>query len=124
MTSDISDVDLIESYQEATKEDVRQLARVYTRDAIQTLVALMKAPKTPPGVKRQCASDILSQGWGRPDSREDASGREKGGLTINILKLSTGVVDTYTHHDEEREEIREAVDVAAFIESHTGKYHE
>jgi len=48
VTSDISDVDLIESYQEATKEDVRQLARVYTRDAIQTLVALMKAPKTPP----------------------------------------------------------------------------
>jgi hypothetical protein len=68
-------------------------------------------------VKRACAADILSQGWGRPDSRSDSGGvtAEKAGLVINILKLSTGTVESVTHKGEEMMEVVEAMDVAKMI---------
>jgi hypothetical protein len=91
-----SSSEVVEAYQEAEREEVRELARTHTKSAVNCLVRLMKAPKTPAGVKRQCAMDILSQGWGRPDSRADSGGikPQERGLTINILKLSTGTIET------------------------------
>lgn len=71
---------------------VRELAQAHTEAAIATLASIMKNKKNAPNVRRQCAVDILNQGWGRPDSRTGEGG-DKGtqrGLTINILKMRTG----------------------------------
>jgi hypothetical protein len=113
--SQTSDAALFEAYETADVNEVKKLARMHTRDAINVLVKLMKAPKTPAGVKRACASDILTQGWGRPDARGDTAA-DKGGITINIMKLSTGVVEQITTGNEDRMVISEAVSVAKTIE--------
>lgn len=116
-----SDVALFDNYEKGEKAGVRELARTHTRAAIQMLVKLMKAPKTPAGVKRQCATDILSQGWGRPDARGDGGDVGSKGLTINILKLSTGVVEQIVATNDEMNDVIEAVDVAKLIASETDK---
>lgn len=107
---------VVKAYADAERDEVRDLARTHTKAAVGTLVKLMKAPKTPPGVKRQCAMDILSQGWGRPDSRADSGGvtAQQRGLTINILKLSTNTVETLKSGDDAID-IVEATDVARVI---------
>jgi hypothetical protein len=106
----------VKAYEAAEREEVRDLARQHTKSAVNTLVRLMKAPKTPPGVKRQCAMDILSQGWGRPDSRADSGGvmAQARGLTINILKLSTNTVEQLSNNDDAIDVV-EATDVARLI---------
>jgi hypothetical protein len=112
--NDIEDKALFDAYKESDQESVRDLARQHTNLAIDTLVKLMKGPKTPPGVKRACAADILNQGWGRPDSR-DGGGDTNKGLIINILKLSTGVVESSTHEGKEFLQVVDAIDVAKAI---------
>jgi hypothetical protein len=113
-----SAVSVANAYKKAEKDEIRDLARSHTKAAVQTLARLMKAPKTPPGVKRQCAMDLISQGWGRPDSRADSGGvtAEKAGLTINILRLSTNTVETI-RNDNDVQDVVEAVDVARMIEA-------
>jgi hypothetical protein len=113
----ISDSELFDTYEKAEVSQVRSLARAHTIDAINTLVTLMKAPRTPPGVKRQCAADILAQGWGRPDARGDGGDHKSSGLVINILKLSTGVVQQVAAGGEVMQDVQEAVDVAGLIAS-------
>jgi hypothetical protein len=114
--SPLSDVAVAKAFESAEKDEVRDLARKHTPEAIKTLVKLMKAPKTPPGVKRQCAMDLLSQGWGRPDSRSDSGGvtAEARGLVINILKLSTNTVERIEGGGDVFDVV-EALDVAKAI---------
>jgi len=121
MEKAVSNAEVFDAFDKSEKAEVRELARKHTVDAIKTLVKLMKGPRTPPGVKRQCATDILSQGWGRPDSREDSGGitKEKAGITINILKLSTGTVESVTHKGEALMDVVEAIDVAEAIAAST-----
>ncbi len=119
-----SDVELFDSYEKGEQIQVRQLAQKHTVDAVRTLVKLMKGSRTPPGVKRQCAMDILAQGWGRPDARGDGGEQNKGGLTINILKLSTGMVESVEVNNSEMHEIQSAVDVAEIIAAETDKTYE
>ncbi len=116
-----SDVALFDHYEKGEKAGVRELARTYTHEAIKTLARLMKAPKTPAGVKRQCATDLLSQGWGRPDARGDGGDVGSKGLTINILRLSTGVVEQITATNDEMDDVINAVDVANLIAAETDK---
>jgi hypothetical protein len=119
----ITDVDVVHAYEEAEKLEVREYARGFCNEAIKTLVKLMRGSKTPPSVKRQCATDILSQGYGRPDSRSDSGGvtAEKAGLTVNILKLSTNTVERIEGPSDAIDVI-EAMDVAkAIVESQEGE---
>lgn len=117
----LSKADLAKSFEQRLHSEVREVAQVHTRTAIETLVHLMKDEATPPGVRRQSAIDVLSQGWGRPDSRTD-SGGDKGtarGLTVNILKLSSGMTERIDATSEDAKAIIEAVDVAAAVEEAT-----
>jgi hypothetical protein len=109
------------AYIQAEKDEVRELARSHTKAAVNTLVRLMKAPKTPAGVKRQCAMDLIAQGWGRPDSRADSGGMtaEARGLTINILRLSTNTVETLHSDTQDALEVASQVDVTRFLEENT-----
>lgn len=108
-----ADVALFNAYEEASEQNVKELARSFTCDAVRTIVRIMKNTKATPGVRRQCAMDILNQGWGRPDSRDDR-GAGASGLTINIVKLSTGVVETI-RSDIDAVDVTEALDVAKLI---------
>lgn len=116
-----SDSAVATAFQDAEREEVRDLAREHTTDAIKTLVRLMKAPKTPPGVKRQCAMDILSQGWGRPDSRSDSGGMtaKAQGITVNILKLSTNTVEQIKTGDEDVIDVSAVLDMANMLAAET-----
>jgi hypothetical protein len=105
--------DLFEAYADASMEEVRDLCRQHTKDAVATLVRLMNAPRTPPGVKRACAKDILDQGWGRPDARGDGASLGSG-IVINVIKLS-GRVEKITHNSHEMETIAEAREIAKAI---------
>jgi hypothetical protein len=114
-----SNDELFGDFADADVDAVRRLARSHTRDALGTLVKLMKAPKTPAGVKRACATDILNQGWGRPDARADDSAPT--GITVNILKLSTGVTEQIISPGANSAEIAEAVATAKTIALPAGK---
>jgi hypothetical protein len=119
-----ADCALIEAYKAESIEDVRAIARTHTKDAIGTLVKLMKAQKTPAGVKRQCAMDLLSQGWGRPDARGDGGDNRANGLVINILKLSTGVIEQVSGSNEDSMQVLEAMNIAEAIVNETGRSNE
>lgn len=116
--NDVSDTEMFAEFEKADMQEVRKLARLHTRDAIKTLVKLMKAPKTPPGVKRACAADILAQGWGRPDARGDSNAGQ-GGITINVLKLATGVVEQIVTNTPESKSLK-GVDISEAIKLGSG----
>lgn len=119
--SNLSSVAVAKAYEDAHDAEVRDLARQHTKDAVSTLVRLMKGKRTPAGVKRQCAMDIIAQGWGRPDSRADSGGvsAQARGLTINILKLSTGTVEKIHTNSEVAGDVLDAADVARLIAEQT-----
>ena len=48
--------------------DVRNLAREHTREAIETLVLVMRNGK--PGEAALAANSLLDRGWGKPSPRE------------------------------------------------------
>ena len=117
----LTKAELGKTFEQRLHSEVREVAQEYTKEAIETLVTLMKGKDTPPGVRRQSAIDVLAQGWGRPDSRTDGGG-DRGtarGLTVNILKLSTGVKESFDATSSEAETIIEAIDVATAIEAAT-----
>lgn len=117
----LSKADLAKTFESRLHSEVREVAQKHTGLAINTLVELMKDDDTPPGVRRQSAIDVLSQGWGRPDSRTDAGG-DKGtarGLTVNILKLSTGMVEKVISGADEADDVAEALQLAESIDAAT-----
>lgn len=71
-------------------EVVRKLASEHNRDAVDTLVELMKGRKTPATVKRACARDIIEIAHGRIGSPAQATQTGGGGLKIIINNLSGG----------------------------------
>jgi hypothetical protein len=121
----ISDRELISSFEKGEVMEVRRLARKHTLTAINTLVKLMKAPKTPAGVKRQCAKDLLDQAWGRTESRPETGEHKSGGLVVNIMRLSTGVMEQIVAPTTtEMVDVTEAIDVAKMIQAETEKESE
>ena len=63
--------------------DVQELARCYTKKAIETLAAIMQNEKTPPAARVSAASAILDRGYGKPpQAYADADG---GGLDLAKL---------------------------------------
>jgi hypothetical protein len=46
-------------------QDLRTLAQPYTREALMTLVAIMKDDKAPPQARAMAADKILDRGWGK-----------------------------------------------------------
>jgi hypothetical protein len=63
--------------------DVQELARCYTKKAIETLAAIMQNEKTPPAARVSAASAILDRGYGKPpQAYADAEG---GGLDLERL---------------------------------------
>jgi hypothetical protein len=55
--------------------EVAELARLYTADAIATLVSLMSDSGAPPSARVAAATAILDRGWGRPPQALDVTQR-------------------------------------------------
>jgi hypothetical protein len=55
--------------------ELAELARVYTADAIETLVSLMLDSGAPPSTRVAAATAILDRGWGRPPQAFDVTQR-------------------------------------------------
>jgi len=53
---------------------VRDLARQYTADAIQTLVSIMKDTESDAGPRVRAAEALLDRGWGKPSQPLDHQG--------------------------------------------------
>jgi hypothetical protein len=52
--------------------DVRDLAKSYTAEAIETLAKIMRAEDSPPAAKTAAACALLDRAYGRPASAVDA----------------------------------------------------
>jgi hypothetical protein len=46
--------------------EVKELAREHTAEAIQTLVSIMRSPKSPPAARVSAANALLDRGYGKP----------------------------------------------------------
>ena len=46
--------------------EVRQLAQLYSAEAIETLVTIMQDAKAPPAARTHAANSLLDRGYGRP----------------------------------------------------------
>ena len=64
--------------------DVRAAAREHTRDALDTLKAVMSDAKTPPAARVSTATAMLDRGWGRAKETVDA----KVGVSLEELILA------------------------------------
>lgn len=51
-------------------DDVSQAARVHTREALNTLLTVMRSKTSPPTAKAKAATAILAYGWGSPPSMD------------------------------------------------------
>ena len=113
----MDDSELVDSLSEELNTHVRNPARRYTSSALRTLHYLMTDKNTSASVRRGCANDLLAQGWGRADTREDTGGqRDLGKLVINIIRLTDGSSRRIGVDISKSIEIAETVD-AATVES-------
>jgi hypothetical protein len=62
-------------------QDVRDLAREYTREAIETFVHVMKNVKAPATARIAAASALLDRGWGKPYQTVDSNTHVSGNLS-------------------------------------------
>jgi len=53
--------------------ELREMARAHTSDALQTLVEVMKSPKTTAPARVAAACALLDRGYGRPESSVSAT---------------------------------------------------
>ena len=66
--------------------DVRDLARAYTVDAIETLAEVMKDKDAPPSARVAAASCVLDRGWGRAAQTIEANVTHYDGMNLDELK--------------------------------------
>jgi hypothetical protein len=67
-----------------TAKEVRDIARLHTPAAIETLARVMKNPKSPAPARVAAAAAILDRGWGKPSG--DLENAE--GLIIQVVKFT------------------------------------
>src|SRR5271163_4099948 len=65
--------------------DVKVAAREHTRDALDTLKAVMSDAKAPPAARVSAATAMLDRGWGRAKETVDAN----VGLSLEALILAS-----------------------------------
>jgi hypothetical protein len=72
-----------------TAKEVRDIARLHTPAAIETLARVMKNPKSPAPARVAAAAAILDRGWGKPSG--DLENAE--GLIIQVVKFANQQID-------------------------------
>ena len=59
------------SLADASPRYIRELARTYTHEALETLHAIMTSPNATDTAKIACANSLLQRGWGSPGSEAE-----------------------------------------------------
>ena len=70
-----------------TVHEVRELARKYTKDAIKTLVSIMRDPNEKSTARVRAAEAILDRGHGRPQQQVDMN------VSTDLVSLLVGLAD-------------------------------
>jgi hypothetical protein len=68
------------------KGELKALARTHTKEAVETLVAVMKSADKD-AARVQAATALLDRGWGRPEQRTEVTGAEGESLTVVVQLL-------------------------------------
>ena len=69
-----------------TSPDIRQLARQYTTEALDTLVGVMRDRESGASARASAANIVLDRAWGKPTQSVDAN--VDGSMTVCVV---TGV---------------------------------
>lgn len=72
--------------------ELREAARAHTKDAIATLVSVMKNKKAPAAARVTAACALLDRGYGKPN--QAITGEDGEPLTIRIVRLADDDADT------------------------------
>src|SRR5262245_36238101 len=76
---------------------VREIARQHTDEAIETLVAVMRDPKSPPAARALASNSILDRGYGKPAQTIDANLQRKSHdemTDAELLAIAAGADDS------------------------------
>jgi hypothetical protein len=75
--------------------DLRTLARVHTRSAIDVLADIMNNPESPHGARLAAAQTLIERGWGKPSGAGDDAekARLKGRITFRRIIVKPGHQD-------------------------------
>ena len=86
----LTNAELRETLERNGKNEARIAAEKHIKAAIETFVTVMKSQKASASAKVSAAKALLEHAVGKPTQQVNLSGTGVGGLTVNILKLSTG----------------------------------
>jgi hypothetical protein len=85
-------------------EDVKELARGYSREAIQTLAVVMRDNTAPHSARVRAAETLLDRAWGRPETtsnvRISQDVRDLSTAEILAALASCGIVGAEERGDE------------------------
>lgn len=84
--------------------ELKELARAHTKEAIQTLVSVMKGKKSPAASKVAAAIALLDRGYGKPVQAVEASGPDGGPIeTVTPMELAKWMAFTMTQAGKQLE---------------------
>ncbi len=89
-------------------DDVKQMARAATADAIACLVRIVRNPKAPPSAQVSAADSLLNRAWGRPEQAVTVSADMTGSLvdvlaSLAAIPLAAPVIDQIAQEDDKPE---------------------
>lgn len=87
--------------------DVRDLAKSYTAEAIETLAKIMQAEDSPPTARVAAASALLDRGYGKPAQAMDA----KIEVAHSVADTAASVLMALTERARARLAEKEIIDV-------------
>jgi hypothetical protein len=68
--------------------EIKSLARTYTTQAIETLVHIMRAPKSPPATRIMAAEILLDRGWGKATQVVEATITNVDASRVSDMELA------------------------------------
>jgi hypothetical protein len=108
--------DLRETLERNQKNEARIAAEKYIPLSIETLAKVMRGVKSSAGAKVSAAKAMLEHAVGKPTQQVNLTGPGVGGLTVNILHLSTGEKTKHVYDVPELQgEIADAISEAKQI---------
>ncbi len=73
--------------------EVRELAKAYTPEAINTLAEIMRNKKTPPAARVSAANALLDRGYGRPGQAVALTGKDGSAIDMHHTDSTTAAAN-------------------------------
>lgn len=81
--------------------EVRELARKYTEEAIDTLASIMRDKKQPAAARGSAATELLNRGYGKPTQHIEANVNFLDRLSIEDQRALAAALDAVTGGEED-----------------------